>query len=125
MIRLHCCGELGIGQVVVPIILLIRHIVSEHLFKCSVHSLSLSIGLRVKGSGHSDLGSKSLEECLPEVTCEFGVAVTDNYSGKSILTEDRLEEDSSDLRGSGIGCGWLGDCDLGQAVHKHDDGIIA
>ena len=118
-------GELGVGQVVVPIILLIRHIVSEHLFKCSVHSLGLSISLRVEGSGHSDLGSKSLEECLPEVTCEFGVAVADNYSGESILAEDRLEEDSSDLRGSGIGCGWLSDSDLGQAVHKYDNGIIA
>ena len=118
-------GELSIGQVVGPIILLIRHIVSEHLFKYSVHSLSLSISLRVKGSGHSDLGSKSLEECLPEVTCEFGVVVTDDYSRKSILPEDRLEEDSSNFRGSGIGCGWLGNCDLGQAIHKHDDGIIA
>ena len=84
----------------VPIILLIRHIVSEHLFKYSVHSLSLSIGLRVKGSGYSDLGFKSLEECLPEVTCEFGITVTDDYLGKSILAEDRLEENSSDFRGS-------------------------
>ena len=118
-------SELSIGQVVVPIILLIRHIVSEHLFKCSVHLLSLSISLRVEGSGHSDLSSKGLEEYLPEVTCKFGVAVTDNYLEKSILAEDRLEEDSSNLRGSGIDCGWLDDSDLGQTVHKYDDGIIA
>ena len=109
----------------VPITLLIRHIVSEHLFKCSVHLLSLSIGLRVKGSGHSDLGSKSLEEHLPEVTCEFGVAVTDNYSEKSILAEDRFEEDSCDFRDGGIGCGWLSNCNLGEIVHKHNNGIIA
>ena len=109
----------------VPIILLIRYIVSEHLFKCSVHLLSLSISLRVEGSGYSDLSSKSFEERLPEVTCEFGVMVTDDYSEKSILAEDRLEEDSCNFRGSGIGYGWLSDCNLGHAVHKYDDGIIA
>ena len=116
--------KLSIGQVVVPIILLIRHIVSKYLFKYSVHLLSLSISLRVEGSEHSDLSSKSLEEYLPEVTCEFGVMVTDNYSGESILAEDRLEEDSSNFRGSDVSCGWLGNCDLGQAVHKYNDGII-
>ena len=109
----------------VPIILLIRYVVSEYLFKCSVHLLSLSISLRIEDSKYSNLCFKSLKECLLEMTCEFGVMVTDNYSEESILAEDRLEEDSSNLRSSGIGCGWLGDSGLGQVVHKHDDGIIA
>ena len=109
----------------VPIISLIRHIVSEHLFKYSVHLLGLSNSLRVEGSEHSYLSSKNLEECLPEVTCKFGVMITDDYSGKSILVEDRLEEDSHDFRGSGIGCSWLSDCNLSEMVYKYDNGIIA
>jgi len=64
----------------------------QHIFKGSVCTFSLAIGLRVKCRGHSKFGPDGLKECLPKLASKLGILVRDNGFGKAMKSENMIEE---------------------------------
>ena len=76
---------------------------TEHIFKSSVGSFGLSIGLWMESGGHGKAGAHGTEETLPKPTGELGITVRDNGHGETMEAENVVEEDLRSVRSCGSG----------------------
>jgi len=76
----------------IPVILRLGGVHAQVLFEALDSPFGLTISLLMVGGGHVKASAKTLEEACPEDACEAGVSVGDNRLGKTIASENVLEE---------------------------------
>ena len=67
-----------------PVILIRMRVGSQNLFKCAIGTFRLSIGLRMIRGRHVELGTESLEQICPEVTCEAWISIREQHPWKAM-----------------------------------------
>jgi len=130
-------GELGGGmdRVVVcefsqiedirPIVLVVVAVVSEICFEDLIHSLSLTIRLRVEGCGEVWFCTKSFDEFTPEVGVEDGSTIRDDICGNAMESNNVVEEHFGKIRSiKAFFFVWDKVCLLGKTIDKDLDGVI-
>ena len=98
---------------------------SEHLFECSIRTLSLTIGLRVIRGTHGESRSELSPECTPEVCSEARITIAEDRLRHSMQPNDLAHEERGQLRCSDVRGGGDVVHHLGQLAHEHHDGVVA
>ena len=118
-------SELGEGEELLPVVLLVVAEGTQVLFEDLVDALGLAVGLWVERRGHVGLDVEESEEVSPEAGGEDLVAVGHDVSWEAVETVDILEEESSNGWGIGGGLGGGEVSHLGEAVDRDEDRIVA
>jgi hypothetical protein len=118
-------GELGCGEVQVPVVLEGGGEVADGGGDDFVGVLGLAVGLGVVGGGHVEFGAGLGGERGPYVRGKTGVPVRDHLRGPTVVAVNGLVEEGCDARGvDGLGGGFDDDA-LGEAIGKAHEGIVA
>ena len=117
-------GELGDGEEVCPVVLLIVGVHPEVGLQCLVRALGLAVGLGVECSGEIQLHVQESAEGRHELGGECGTPIRDDIRGDTMLGEDVAYVEASDVgRRRGGGCG-NEEGHFGESVHNDEDGVV-
>src|SRR5262249_50088042 len=117
-------SELGAGQEVLPVVLLVVTEHAEVLLKGLVDTLGLTVGLGVECCGQVGPDVEKGKEVAPEVGGEDFVAVGHDVSWQAMETVDILEEELGNVGSLGCGLGRRKVGHFGEAVNNNEDGIV-
>jgi hypothetical protein len=90
-------SELGAGQELLPIVLLVVAKGAEILLKDLVDTLGLTVGLRMERGRQVGLDVEEGQEATPEAGCEHFVSVGHDVCGEAVNAVDVLEEEAGNV----------------------------
>jgi hypothetical protein len=89
-------GELNRRKVLVPVVLEGVDVGAKHVLDGAVGALGLTVGLRVSGGAHVQLGPGQRSELSPELGGETRVPVADKLQRQTVVAEHVVQEQQSD-----------------------------
>jgi hypothetical protein len=118
-------GELSQREKVDPVVLTLRRVEAEELFQVLVDPFSLSVSLRMVGSGEFWLDSQSFVKGTKGGCGELGTTIRDGVLREAVMFPDMREEEVSNAEC--INCFGCGDemSHLCETVHNVEDGVEA
>ena len=118
-------GELGDGQVLVPVITKLVDVGTEDLLDRTVSTFALAISLRVISRREPKRSTQGVVGSTPKVAREAGIPVRDDSVLQTVSAEDGFEVDVGYVVSITSLLGRLEHSHLGESVHEGDDCIIA
>jgi hypothetical protein len=78
-------------------------IAAQNITQNAVDALCLSVGLRMSGGGHGELGAKFVENRAPKLGSEPRIAVGYEFRRQPVVFEDNFKENVSSFLGRDLG----------------------